>query len=369
MFLCSYELKRGSTMSGKARIGFIGAGWWATEFQIPYFAARPDVELVAVCRLGAAELALVRDRFGFQHATEDYQELVRYDLDGVVVASPHTWHFAHAQAALAAGRHVLVEKPMTTRGGEARELVRLAEASGRQIVVPQGWSFTHYATVAERLVRDGALGEVRHIVCQMASALSDLMGGEGLAETAGATFRPPASTWADPRQAGGYGWGQLCHALGLMFGITGLEPQSAYALMGASPSGADYYDAITLRCTNGATAVVSGSATIPKPQGAANDRSKGYQIDLRVFGTEGMLLLDIERERCLIRRNDGADTIIPMQPGDGDYPAAAPFPVFIDICRGLPVLNPAPGAVGACVVEVLEAAYQSAQSGTPVVIR
>ena len=58
-------------MPTQARIGFIGAGWWATAIQLPFFAARDDVKLVGVCRLGAAELAQVRERFGFEHATED----------------------------------------------------------------------------------------------------------------------------------------------------------------------------------------------------------------------------------------------------------------------------------------------------------
>lgn len=350
-------------MPPRARIGFIGAGWWATEIQLPYFAAREDVELVGVCRLGAEELALVRERFGFAAATEDYRELVALDLDGVVVASPHVSHYEHARAALEAGRHVLIEKPMTTRAADARELLALAAARGRQIVVPFGWSFTPYAREARRLVRGGALGEVRHVVCQMASAVGDLMGGMGLVETAGATFRPPASTWADPARAGGYGWGQLCHALGLLFTIADLEPQAAFAMMGASPSGADYYDAITLRCANGATAAISGAATIPKAAGAQHDRGKGYQIDLRIFGTEGMLLLDIERERLVLRRNDGQDAHVPMAPGDGDYPATAPFPVFIDICRGRPAENMAPGEVGLRSAAVLEAAYRSAASG------
>jgi predicted dehydrogenase len=357
-----------TTMSRPIRIGFIGAGWWATEFQIPFFQAHPEVEVAAVCRLGQAELALVQQRFGIRYATEDAALLAAQDLDGIVIASPHTWHYQHAKLALLAGKHVLIEKPMATRGAEARELVQLAARQQRQILIPQGWSFTHYARAATDLVRAGAIGQVRHVVCQMASALGDLFGGQGLSETEGATFRPPATTWADPQQAGGYGWGQLCHALGLMFGITGLEPQSVYALMGASPSGADYYDAISMRCRNGATAVISGSATIPKPQGAAHDRSKGYQIDLRVFGSDGMLLLDIERERCVIRRNDGRDHEIAMQPGDGDYPANAPFTVFIDLCKGLPIANPAPGEVGACAVEVLEAAYRSAAHGTVEVI-
>lgn len=350
-------------MAQKVRLGFIGAGWWATAIQLPYFAARDDVDLVSVCRIGRAELEAVQARFGFRHATEDYRELLRQELDGVVVASPHHLHATHARAALERGHHTMIEKPMATDTAEARQLVELARARGRQILVPQGWSFTPYVREARRMVRAGRIGAVRHVACQMASATADLFAGRGLAETAGALFQPPASTWADPAQAGGYGWGQLVHALGVLLTIADVEPRQVFAMMGASPSGADWYDAISVRFDGGATAAISGSATIPKPLGAQHDRGKGYQIDIRIFGSEGMLLLDIERERLALRRDDGEDQIIAMAPGDGDYPAEAPYPVFLAICRGETVDNPMPGEVGARTVAILDAAYRSARSG------
>lgn len=69
----------------KVRLGFIGAGWWATANHIPILAQRDDVELTAVCRLGKDELRKVKERFGFPFATEDAAELVRQPLDAVVV--------------------------------------------------------------------------------------------------------------------------------------------------------------------------------------------------------------------------------------------------------------------------------------------
>jgi predicted dehydrogenase len=343
------------------KLGFIGAGWWAAEYQMPWFAAREDVQLVSVCRLGQAELAQVQARFGFAHATEDYRELLRQPLDAVVVASPHVMHFEHAAAALEAGLHVMVEKPMTTTAKDARTLMELATRHNKHVLVPQGWNFAPYVMDASRLTRAGAIGEPRHIVCQMASALHDLMAGQPMAETTSQQFQPPASTWADPARAGGYGWGQLTHALGVMFALADVSPQQVHAWMGLSPSGADYYDAITLQCTNGATAVISGSATIPKAAGAQNDRSKGYQIDIRVFGTEGMLLFDVERERCEIRRNDGKNITIDVPAGD--YPASAPWETFVNLVLGRVDENPMPPALAAKTVAVLEAAYRSAKEG------
>ena len=71
-------------MTQQVRLGFIGAGWWATSNHMPILAARDDVELAGVCRLGAGELKQVQERFGFAYATEDYRDLLaNCELDGV----------------------------------------------------------------------------------------------------------------------------------------------------------------------------------------------------------------------------------------------------------------------------------------------
>jgi predicted dehydrogenase len=189
----------------------------------------------------------------------------------------------------------------------------------------------------------------------MASALEDLFAGQAMKETEGHMFRPPASTWADPAHAGGYGWGQLVHALGLLFRIADLAPAEVFALTGKSPANVDYYDAVVVRFANGATGSLSGSATVPK--------HRGFQIDLRLFGSEGMLLLDIERERLEIRRRDGKDTVIDMPPGSGAYSCDQPLTTLVDLCLGRPVENQSPGLTGARAVEVLDALYRSAASG------
>src|SRR5215211_1487706 len=207
-------------MNGKARIGVIGAGWWVTENHLPILEERDDIELAAVCRLGEAELQQVEERFGFGFATEDYREMLdQVALDGVIVGSPHVVHHEHAKAALERELHAMVEKPMTTRTAEARELVELAARKNRQIVIPYGWNFRPYTREARRLVREGYIGEIEHVVCQMASPTRDLFSGEPMQETEEAFFRPAASTWADPERSGGYGWGQLTHALGLLFWV------------------------------------------------------------------------------------------------------------------------------------------------------
>lgn len=346
-------------MAERARIAVVGAGWWAVEHHIPDLLRRAgEAEVVGVSRLGAEELARVRDRFAIPFASEDFREVIAATRpDGVVVASPHVAHFENARAALEAGAHVLVEKPMTTSAAEARELVALAERRGRQIMIPHGWNFTRYMPEAARLVAEGGIGRLRHVTLQMGTALLDLFGGRPMVETEGHMFRPPPSTWADPARAGGYGWGQLSHALGALFRIVPHRPVEVFARTGLSPAGVDAFDAAVLGLEDGVTGVLSGSAGVPKHMGG--------QVDLRLFGEEGMLLLDLERERLELRRHDRRDHVAAFAPGEGAtaYSTREPIDRFVDLCLGRPVVNDADGSVGLRAVEVLDAMYRSAASG------
>lgn len=342
--------------SRKVRLGVIGAGWWATAAYLPLLAADARVEVAAVNRLGAAELEQVKRKFGVAAAFEDYREmLASVELDGVLVTSPHTLHFEHASAALRRGAHVLVEKPMSTTAGDARKLVALAKEARRHLLVPYGWNFTALARQARRLLQEGAIGDIEHVSLHMASATGDLFSGEGLAEAREEMFPPASSTWADPQKAGGYGWGQLTHALGLLFRITDLAPAEVFAITRSSRAGVDAYDAAVIRFASGAQGAVSGAATVPKPW--------GFQVDLRLFGTQGMLLLDIERVRLVVRRHDRADVVVDLASDAGAYSPAPVIDTFVRLCAGESVENDASGLVGQRAVEALDALYRSAASG------
>jgi predicted dehydrogenase len=343
-------------MAGRVNIGVIGAGWWASLSHIPALIANPDVEIVAINRPDREGLDKVAETFGLKHAYLDAAEMIaKENLAGAVIASPHVLHAKHARLALENGLHVLIEKPMATTAIDARALVALAAQKQRQIIMPYGWNYRPITDLAHQLVADGWIGEVRHVVAQMASALTDLFSGEPMVETKEHLFRPPPSTWADPKRSGGYGWGQLTHGLGALFRMVDLDPVRVFAKTGLSPAGVDFYDAAVVEFANGATMSLSGSATVPK--------IRGYQMDIRVFGTEGMLLFDIERARLEAIRHDGKTHIEALPKDAGDYEMVAPITRFVDICRGMPTVNPADGQLGARSVALLDAMYRSAKSG------
>lgn len=343
-------------MSGKVNIGVIGAGWWATLSHIPALVANPHVGIVAINRPDAEGLATVSKTFDLPHAYLDAREMLdKEELHGVVVASPHVLHAEHATLALERGLNVLIEKPMATSLADARSLVALTKAKGGEIIMPYGWNYKPMTDAAHRLVKDGWVGEVRHIVAQMASALADLFGGEPMVETKDHLFRPPVSTWADPKRSGGYGWGQLTHGLGALFRLVDLEPARVFARTGLSPAGVDFYDAAVVEFANGATMTLSGAATVPK--------ARGFQVDIRVFGTEGMLLFDIERARVEAVRHDGRTHVEKLGADAGDYEQVEPITRLVDLCRGVATVNPADGVIGLRATAVLDAMYRSAKSG------
>ena len=155
----------------KARIGVIGAGWWATEYHIPNLKKREDVELVSVCKLEEDQLNFVKEKFNFQHASTDFHEMLSLSpLDGVVIASPHFAHYENAKASLEKGCHVLIEKPMTTNSSDAEKLYNLAKEVKKEILVPNGFNFTHFMPKAEKYIQDGVIGEIKHIDAAFSSS-------------------------------------------------------------------------------------------------------------------------------------------------------------------------------------------------------
>lgn len=337
----------------KVRLGFVGAGWWATVNHMPLLAARDDVAMVAVCRRDPELLRTVAERFGFSVATTDYAELLALDLDGVVVSSPHSAHHAHARAALERGFHVLCEKPMTLTPDEAWDLVDLAAARDLHLLVPYGWHYKPFVQEAKRLMAEGAVGRIEYALCHMASPTKDFFSGGGRvpSQWAASIAEPDPRTWQVRELGGGYAHGQITHSSALLFWLSDLRAAEVSARMTAPNSGVDLYDAATVAFDGGAIGVVSGAATLPDDD--------PFQVDLRIFGDEGVLLLDVERERLDLRRHDGKHRHVEVPEGQGAYDCEGPPHRFADVIQGRGQ-NDSPGEVAARTVELIDAMHRSA---------
>jgi predicted dehydrogenase len=340
----------------KARLGFIGAGWWATTNHMPLLSKRSDVEMFGVSTLGKDMLKKVKEMFGFEFATEDYHELLEQDLDGVVVSSPHYLHFEHTMAALEKGFHVLCEKPMTLRAVEAWDLVNTAKQKGVQILIPYGWNYKPFTREARKLMKGPGVGNIEYVLCHMASPTKTLFGG-GVARFENwlpTLADPDPRTWQDPRKGGGYAHGQITHSSGLLFWLTELRATEVSARMTSPNSDVDMYDTASVVFESGAIGTFSGAATLPE--------GEPFQVDIRIFGDEGVLLLDVERERLDLRRHDRNHHHVDVPRGEGAYLCEEPPNRFVDIVLGKGN-NDSPGNVGARTVELIEAMHQSADSG------
>ena len=110
-------------MKNRIKCGVIGAGWWATHAHIPALLSHPHAELVAIQKNDPEQARKVADDFGVPHAYTSTAELLAVDgLQAVVVSSSPNLHFEQASAALRAGKHVLIEKPMTFTTSQAQHL-------------------------------------------------------------------------------------------------------------------------------------------------------------------------------------------------------------------------------------------------------
>lgn len=350
----------------KSKIGLIGAGWWATTNHLPILEKRNDIELTSVCRLGKEELKKVSDRFGFIHSTENYKELLENDLDGVIVASPHTKHFEHALAAINKGFHVMCEKPLTTKAIEATKLIAEAKKNNVEILIPYGWHYTQFIQKAKQLMTENCVGEIEFVMCHMASPIRSLLEGKQFTSDGGGEgdrmFDPEPNTWADPIIAGGgYGLAQMSHSAGLAFWLTNLKTSEVFAYTSSPTSKVELYDSISAKFTSGAIGTFSGAGALPD--------NKKFQLDVRIFGSEGVLVIDCDRARLQLLRHDGKDYSEELEINDGEYLGGGPSNNFADLITGKSTENFAPGWAGMRAIELIDAAYKSAKSNSSIKIK
>src|SRR5882724_3801696 len=109
------------------RIGVIGYGYWGPNL-VRNFVETPETQVVAVADMRQDRLDLVQRRYPGVEVTKDYRDILRHPLiDAVVISTPVSTHFPLALETLQAGKHVLVEKPMTTTSEEALRLIDEAD--------------------------------------------------------------------------------------------------------------------------------------------------------------------------------------------------------------------------------------------------
>lgn len=144
------------------RVGVIGAGYWG-PLHIRTFSNLPETTVTVVADLSPERLAHISSTFPDGQTTRDMNELLDGPVDAVVVSTPARTHARIAALALERGRHVLVEKPLTTDSEDAVELVELA--TQKRLTLMAGHTFIYHAAVRglRDLVQTGDLGRVLYV--------------------------------------------------------------------------------------------------------------------------------------------------------------------------------------------------------------
>ncbi|HYM83377.1 MAG TPA: Gfo/Idh/MocA family oxidoreductase [Candidatus Dormibacteraeota bacterium] len=147
-------------MSDRVRVGVVGCGLIAQVMHLPYLRELADrFEIAAVCDLSVERVRAVADLYGVPAATTDWRELVDQPLDAVMVLTSGD-HAPIASAAIRAGRHAFVEKPLALSVGDGQRLVAEADAAGVTLMV--GY-MKRYDPAYERLRQElPAMGRLRH---------------------------------------------------------------------------------------------------------------------------------------------------------------------------------------------------------------
>ena len=143
------------------RMGVISCADIAWRRMLPAMAASPDVDLVAIASRERKRATRAAERFGGEAGAGYEWVLDRPDVDAVYLPLPTGLHREWVARALAAGKHVLVEKPLTTGHREAAELIRTARR--RRLVLMENFTFLHHSQhhVVQQLLADGVIGDLR----------------------------------------------------------------------------------------------------------------------------------------------------------------------------------------------------------------
>jgi predicted dehydrogenase len=142
-------------------IGIIGTGGISRSHVAGYRALGEQARLVAVADIDGERARVAAAEWGVEHAFSDYRELLELkEVDAVSVCTPNRAHCAPTVAALEAGKHVLVEKPMAATTEEARSMAEAARRSGKLLMVEMKWRFMPQILAARRAIERGDLGRV-----------------------------------------------------------------------------------------------------------------------------------------------------------------------------------------------------------------
>jgi predicted dehydrogenase len=335
-------------------VAIVGTGWCG-GIRAETCAANPLVEALHLAEIRPERLAEVAKSASARTAVADHRELLGIDgIDAVFIsATPETTHFPIAREWLAAGKHVVLEKPIALELGEADELIALAQEGKLKFTIGYSQRFNPKFAYVRKCIRDGTIGKPvsalvsRHITRNLGKKIS------------GRIKLSPAAM-------------ESTHDLDfLLWCLEPAKPVRVYSQQNfgvmRETSGAPIADTqwITVTLDSGLAFVVGGGWTLPP--GYPNFSTTWIEM----VGTEGALLVD-DSHRDVIVNTMAKGMQLPMSTMPGEFvehtyagPMAAETVHFLEaVAHDRPVLV-TPGHAR-MVMEVYIAADLSADTGQPV---
>jgi len=231
---------RGDKARGTVRLGQIGAGNYAKSMLMPYFPALESLSLEGLCTTRGANAESLARRFGFRKATTDAGELLRDpEVNAIMVVTRHDSHARYAAAALEAGKHVYVEKPLALSEEQLAPVI--AALGKRPADGPTLWvgHNRRFSALSQRALAHFNGIDVRQITCTV--------------RVAGV---PGDSWYQDGVEGGGMLFGDVCHYIDLAIFLAQSLPIEVSAFATTDPGHREDSWVISLRFATGGIGVV-----------------------------------------------------------------------------------------------------------------
>lgn len=145
------------------RVAVVGLGYWGPNL-VRVLQELPGAEVVYACDTRSEALARISPRYPSVRLTTSYDVILGDDsIEAVAIATPVSTHHELAAAALRAGKHVLVEKPLAASSAEATQLIELARQEERVLMPGHTFLYSPPVNMSRDLIRSGELGEIYFI--------------------------------------------------------------------------------------------------------------------------------------------------------------------------------------------------------------
>ena len=260
-------------------IGIIGTGKIGTRMATTLVSlADPALAAVAVAARDYEKTQAFAKCYGIPKAYRDYRELLAdKDVDLVYIGTPHAEHYAHARAAIEAGKAVLLEKPFTVNAKEARELFALAERKGVFITEAMWVRFLPWRKMVGDLIAADEIGVPRFVTANLGYANSHI------------------PRMLDPNLAGGAYLDLGVYTVNFALTYLGSDVSSVCADAVLSDTGVDLSNSITLKYENGCMASLASTILVNTDRHGVVSGTKGFIVADNIIRADSIAVFDADR--------------------------------------------------------------------------